>query len=384
MASKLPSKANAGADKLEDEGHKPELEPSLDIPEPLYRPGTRSWGQFIQSAVLLLSCLASLGVAAIGFSFLVYIFFSRSYAPPAAHLVKDLYFDYSDSSAVAAASFLDINAFKGEQGRSIRAVTTGQKVNVWLELEAAEPYGNVNTDVFQVLAQLLTSDGRIAATASRPCLLTSWSPLVQSVRSFFTAPLVLAGLWREHQRLQVLLFSRYPDQADKPFAEFRTVLRAASTGGHLPHLYSAKVHVDLVLGIFGRIIYWMRPGTWTMLALAAASLSALGGGLLVAAAIFLIWLYSGSKAHAPVHSPPQSDVDEDEESDSELVASKLDDLKTGDGGRNRQTKPFQKSLGSPASKGGNSQSSLDTLLEDSTQEKPHAVRRTPHKQPVLL
>lgn len=53
-----------------------------------------------------------------------------------------------------------------------------------------------------------------------------------------------------------------------------------------------------------------------MLALAAASLSALGGGLLVAAAIFLIWLYSGSKAHAPVHSPPQSDVDEDEESDS--------------------------------------------------------------------
>ena len=36
----------------------------------------------------------------------------RSFAPPAAHLVKDLYFDYSDSSAVAAASFLDINAFK--------------------------------------------------------------------------------------------------------------------------------------------------------------------------------------------------------------------------------------------------------------------------------
>lgn len=29
MASKLPSKANAGADKLEDEGHKPELEPSV-------------------------------------------------------------------------------------------------------------------------------------------------------------------------------------------------------------------------------------------------------------------------------------------------------------------------------------------------------------------
>ena len=53
-----------------------------------------------------------------------------------------------------------------------------------------------------------------------------------------------------------------------------------------------------------------------MLALAGASLSALGGGLLVSAATFLIWLYSGSKAHAPVHSPPQSELDEDEDSDS--------------------------------------------------------------------
>lgn len=132
---------------------------------------------------------------------------------------------------------------------------------------------------------------------------------------------MLSGLWREHQRLKVLLFSRYPDQPDKPFAEFKAVLRvsffchpslsprwclfavssqkcnksrlfstrtqsvapkiehgdiialpteeyeedtslfetallqAANTGGHLPHLYSAKVHVDLILGIFGRIVY---------------------------------------------------------------------------------------------------------------------------------
>ena len=58
-----------------------------------------------------------------------------------------------------------------------------------------------------------------------------------------------------------------------------------------------------------------------MLALAGASLSALGGGLLIAAATFLIWLYSGSKAHAPAVSPPQSeDEAEDEGSDSGAVA----------------------------------------------------------------
>ena len=36
----------------------------------------------------------------------------RSYAPPAAHLVKDLYFDYTDASAVASATFLNAVAVK--------------------------------------------------------------------------------------------------------------------------------------------------------------------------------------------------------------------------------------------------------------------------------
>lgn len=59
-------------------------------------------------------------------------------------------------------------AVQGEQGRSIRAVTTGQKVNVWLELEAAEPYGNVNTDVFQVcISILLACSGNFVPIWSR-------------------------------------------------------------------------------------------------------------------------------------------------------------------------------------------------------------------------
>ena len=68
---------------------------------------SRSWLHFAQSAFLLLACLISLSVAAAGFFTLVYIFFSRSFAPPAAHLAKDLYFDYTDSRATATATFLD-------------------------------------------------------------------------------------------------------------------------------------------------------------------------------------------------------------------------------------------------------------------------------------
>ena len=50
----------------------------------------------------------------------------------------------------ALCSFMKTGLVQGEQSRALRAIPAGQKMNIWLELEAAEAYGNVNTDVFQV------------------------------------------------------------------------------------------------------------------------------------------------------------------------------------------------------------------------------------------
>lgn len=56
-----------------------------------------------------------------------------------------------------------------------------------------------------------------------------------------------------------------------------------------------------------------------MLALAAGSLAAIGGGLLVAAMTFAVWLYSSPKAHAPADKLPLSDdLDQDEDRNSGL------------------------------------------------------------------
>ena len=38
----------------------------------------------------------------------------------------------------------------GGKGAAPRVFPPGQQLNIWLELEAAEAHGNVNTDVFQV------------------------------------------------------------------------------------------------------------------------------------------------------------------------------------------------------------------------------------------
>lgn len=64
-----------------------------------------------------------------------------------------------------------------------RFLPPGQTLNLWLALETPESHGTSNRDVFQVAAELVATDGRVAATASRPCLVKYRSPLVSYIRS---------------------------------------------------------------------------------------------------------------------------------------------------------------------------------------------------------
>lgn len=63
-----------------------------------------------------------------------------------------------------------------------RFLQPGQTMNVWMELVTPETHGSSNTDVFQVAAELVAADGRVAASASRPCLVTYRSPLIRYIR----------------------------------------------------------------------------------------------------------------------------------------------------------------------------------------------------------
>lgn len=49
--------------------------------------------------------IAGLAASFLGIFLLLYSFLSRSYIPARTHLTKDLYFDYTDSSATATADF---------------------------------------------------------------------------------------------------------------------------------------------------------------------------------------------------------------------------------------------------------------------------------------
>lgn len=76
-----------------------------DSPSAQQRTTQRSWGDSAKSSLLWLSVLTSLLVVAAGICLLGFVITARSFAPSVSQLTKELYFDYSENTAVASASF---------------------------------------------------------------------------------------------------------------------------------------------------------------------------------------------------------------------------------------------------------------------------------------
>ncbi|BDA48048.1 probable seipin [Coccomyxa sp. Obi] len=249
----------------------------------------------MKAAVLLGTTLVCAGISASGFAVLLFLLLTRSLAPPNAYFEKELFFDYTKPAAVASTNFCKSPAPMKASAANARFLQPGQSMSVWLALVTPETHGTSNADVFQVAAELVTADGRVAASASRPCLVTYRSPVVRYIRMLARLPLVLVGWYEEKQLLKVPLFKGYKEKAGEPFCVFRVALMARANGGELPGIYSAYVHIDLKLGLVGRALYKIRPGTVATYVLGIVGLAAFcGGGL---ASLLLLAMWSISRRH---------------------------------------------------------------------------------------
>ncbi|KAK9907381.1 hypothetical protein WJX75_002552 [Coccomyxa subellipsoidea] len=243
----------------------------------------------MKAAVLLGTSLVCAGISASGFAILVFLLLTRSLAPATAYFEKELFFDYTKPAAVASANFCQSPAPVKASAANARFLQPGQAMNVWMELVTPETHGSSNTDVFQVAAELVAADGRATASASRPCLVTYRSPLIRYIRMLARLPLVLVGWYEEKQDLKVVLFKGYKEKADVPFCVFRVALMARANGGELPGIYKASVHIDLSLGLIGRALYKIRPGTVATYVLSITGLAAFCGGGLASLGLLAIW-----------------------------------------------------------------------------------------------
>ena len=269
------------------------------------------------------------GAAALaGWGLLAALVLTRTLAPPAATLSRDLWVDYTASPAVAAVSFLPdggappVVTGKGSGGDktpapSVRAFGAGRRVDVWLTLEAPDaPAGGDGTssasaDVVQVRAELLGADGRVLAATSRPALLPYRSRAVRALRAALRAPLVVAGLAGEMQALALPLFVGYRDVPDAPAVGLRVALagrpaRGSSSGGaDPPPLHSLRAHARQRLGWIIGVLYLLRPRDAVAFPLYALSVVAIAAGTLAAALAIVLAVTTGGGEGDNEAPPPR-------------------------------------------------------------------------------
>lgn len=291
--------------------HPPPFDPSSDLASHVATVVASIVGtvRTMRSAALLAGSALGGTACFAGWVLLLSLLATRSFAPPAAVVTRDLWVDYTASPATGVASFLPDPAAAAlvaaaaqeaaAQGKKAtttltlpRAFPAGRRLDVWLAMEAPDVDargggGGAAGDVFQVRAELLAPDGRVLAAASRPALLPPRSRAARALRSAALAPLVVLGLADELRTLRIPLFSGYRDRPDAPFVALRIALAGrvpagaspAAGPGAPPALAAVRGIVSQRLGLARRLLYYVRPGdalAWPLFALAAAAIA--GGG----------------------------------------------------------------------------------------------------------
>jgi hypothetical protein len=285
------------------------------------------WLALFRGLTLASLSAASGAVAGAGLALLLFLLFTFSLAPPRDTFARPLALDFSASDLVGQALFLP-EAQLGDgllpatPQRDARFLAPSQPVDVWVELEVPRDSGQ---GVAQVVAQLTSLDGRVAAKASRAVMLRSdwWS-----LGSMSLTPLRWLGLGGDVRRLHVPLFRGYRDKREVPFMA-ATVSIKTRNPAWAAEVVSATLKVRLRLGLLRRAIYSLRPGPLVALALGCAAIGMLlggGGAALLFLGLLLYAGFSSSTAGGRAASSAAGD-----EASSSLSVSALEEVSAASG-----------------------------------------------------
>lgn len=298
------------------------LDDAVEVPDDSWWSNVLSAGS-LRNITLWGISLFCVALVWLGTCLFFYVLLSRYYLPESAHHSRSLYFDYTKADAVATAHFLPDKQY--HQARSSEAaaaqarfLSAKQRFDVWVELAAPEAHSQKGDELFQVVGELLSADGRVAATSSRPCLVRQRYWLSRTFRFWRNAPFVLLGIWDERQDVRVPLFNNYVEQASTPFVVFRATLQPRAGGGRLPQLYEATVHLQLRLGLLSRLLSLTRPGNWVAWSLMSISVFSMVGGSLGCILLLSLWFLSKDSSTTPGQAAEKSWVPNGVDTDGEI------------------------------------------------------------------
>ncbi|XP_074565632.1 seipin-2-like [Curcuma longa] len=137
-----------------------------------------------------------------------------------------------------------------------RLVSPKKKLQLTISLELPESDYNRKLGVFQVRAELLTSDGKVASSSRHPCLLRFKSSQIHFIQTFLKSLFLLAGYSDESQVLKLQM--KGLTEGTKPTTCIRVSLEQRAEyrdGAGIPEIYSASMKLEPELPLFKRILW---------------------------------------------------------------------------------------------------------------------------------
>ncbi|KAK9153118.1 hypothetical protein Sjap_000598 [Stephania japonica] len=181
------------------------------------------------------------------------------------YMEESLDFDYTKSSPVALVPIMSCNGVDygsnevGKCGGS-RAIPPHHKLQVTLVLTLPESDYNRRLGVFQVRVDLLSDNGEVTASSSRPCMLRFKSHLIRYLETFLKSVPLLAGYSSEAQviKLKMKGFVEGP----KPTSCIRVLLEQRAeykSGAGIPEIYAASLVLESELPLLKRTLWhWKK------------------------------------------------------------------------------------------------------------------------------
>ncbi|KDP26868.1 hypothetical protein JCGZ_18026 [Jatropha curcas] len=168
-------------------------------------------------------------------------------------LRERLFFDYTDVNPKAVFSFDSIK-------RRQMGVPIGHTFHVSLELLVPESDYNRQIGVFQLAAELLSSNGLVIAKSSQPCMLPFRSLPIRLLRTcLMSIPLVL-GISAETQKISIQILNHKEGHYSRTKSIRVTLIPRAGTS-YLPQLYESEILMKSKLPWTKQIV---RNWKWTI------------------------------------------------------------------------------------------------------------------------
>lgn len=148
-----------------------------------------------------------------------------------------LYFDYAE---VHPNAVLVLGGYSGTKKKM--GVPVGQTIYVSLVLQMPESDYNREIGMFQLVAEVISTDGNVRDKSSLPCMLRFRSLPVRLVRTSLMSIPLLLGITSETQRLTIPML-RHKEGYPRTKAIRITLVPRAGTS-FLPQLYEAEILVN--------------------------------------------------------------------------------------------------------------------------------------------